>query len=134
MTVDMARHRLGFFATAVLLGVLMASLALPIDSTLPSMPLAAADFGVSDGAIQFSLSVFLAGIAAGQLFYGPISDRFGRRPVLLVAFVVFVASAAGCALSALERTRTPPNRCEGEPAPFLDGVEQRLAGGDGGED
>ena len=94
-----ARHRLGFLATAVLLGALMASLPLSVDSTLPSMPLAAADFGVSDGAIQFSLSVFLAGIAAGQLFYGPVSDRFGRRPVLLVAFAVFVASAAGCALS-----------------------------------
>ena len=97
---ERARHRLGFSATAVLLGMLMASLPLSIDSTLPSMPLAAADFGVSDGAIQFSLSVFLAGIAAGQLFYGPVSDRFGRRPVLLVAFVAFAASAAGCALSA----------------------------------
>ena len=82
------RHRLGFVATAVLLSVLMASLSFSIDSTLPSMPLAAADFGVSDGTIQLSLSVFLAGIAAGQLIYGPISDRFGRRQVLLVAFTV----------------------------------------------
>ncbi len=94
------RHRLGFVATAVLLSVLMASLAFSIDSTLPSMPLAAADFDVSDGTIQLSLSVFLAGIAGGQLIYGPISDRFGRRPVLLVAFAVFVAAVAGCALSA----------------------------------
>ena len=96
---DSTRHRLGFFATALLLSMLMASLALSVDSTLPSMPLAAADFGVSDGTIQFSLSIFMAGIAAGQLVYGPISDRFGRRPVLLAAFCVFVASAAGCALS-----------------------------------
>ena len=95
-----ARHRLGFVATALLLSLLMASLALSVDSTLPSMPLAAADFGVSDGAIQFSLSVFMAGIAMGQLLYGPVSDRFGRRPVLLVAFCVFVASVGGCALSA----------------------------------
>lgn len=95
-----ARYRLGFFATAVLLGVLMASLPLSVDSTLPSMPLAAADLRVSDGAIQFSLSIFMAGIAAGQLFYGPVSDRFGRRPVLLAAFAAFVAAAAGCALSA----------------------------------
>ena len=97
---DSARHRLGFVATAVLLGLLMSSLPLSVDSTLPSMPLAAADFGVSDGRIQFSLGIFMAGVAVGQLFYGPVSDRFGRRPVLLVAFAVFVASAAGCALSA----------------------------------
>ncbi|MDE0334259.1 MAG: multidrug effflux MFS transporter [Defluviicoccus sp.] len=96
---SIASHRLGFLATAVLLGALMASLPLSVDSTLPSMPLAAADLRVSDGAIQFSLSIFMAGIAAGQLFYGPVSDRFGRRPVLLVAFVVFAVSAAGCALS-----------------------------------
>lgn len=94
-----ARHRLGFVATALLLSLTMASLALSIDSTLPSMPLAAAAFGVSDGTIQVSLSVFLAGIAAGQLIYGPVSDRFGRRPVLLAAFCGFVASAAGCVLS-----------------------------------
>ena len=94
------RHRLGPVGTALLLSLMMAALALSIDSTLPSMPLAAAAFGVSDGTIQRSLSVFLAGIAAGQLFYGPMSDRFGRRPVLLAAFCVFVAAVAGCALSA----------------------------------
>ncbi len=97
---ESASHRLGFVATALLLSLLMASLPLSVDSTLPSMPLAAADFGVSDGTIQFSLSVFMAGIAIGQLFYGPVSDRFGRRPVLLAAFCVFVAAVAGCALSA----------------------------------
>ena len=97
---DSTRHRLGFVATAVLLGLLMSSLPLSIDSTLPSMPLAAADFRVPDGTIEVSLSVFIAGIAAGQLVYGPVSDRFGRRPVLLVAFVLFIAAAAGCALSA----------------------------------
>ena len=95
-----SEHRLGFVATALLLSLLMASLPLSVDSTLPSMPLAAADFGVSDGTIQFSLSIFMAGIALGQLFYGPLSDRFGRRPVLLAAFCVFVAAAGGCALSA----------------------------------
>ena len=93
-------HRLGFVATAALLSLMMASLPLSVDSTLPSMPLAAADFAVSDGTIQFSLSVFMAGIALGQLFYGPVSDRFGRRPVLLVSFCVFVAAAGGCAVSA----------------------------------
>ncbi len=97
---DTGRHRLGFIATALLLALMMASLPLSVDTTLPSMPLAAAEFGVSDGTIQFSLSVFIAGIAAGQLLYGPISDRYGRRPVLLVAFAVFLAAVAGCALSA----------------------------------
>lgn len=94
-----ARHRLGFAATALLLSLMMASLALSIDSTLPSMPLAAAAFGVSDGTIQLSLSVFIGGIAAGQLIYGPVSDRFGRRPVLLAAFCGFGVSVAGCAVS-----------------------------------
>ncbi len=83
----------------VLLGLLLATLPFAIDLTLPSMPMTAAAFGVSNAAVQFSLSAFVAGLAAGQLIYGPVSDRFGRRPVLMVGLGLFFAASLGCAFA-----------------------------------
>jgi DHA1 family bicyclomycin/chloramphenicol resistance-like MFS transporter len=51
--------------------------------SVPSLPLLAGAFAGSAGEVQLVLTVFLAGIAFGQLGYGPVSDRFGRRPVLI---------------------------------------------------
>ena len=83
----------------VLLGLLLATLPFAVDLTLPSMPMTAAAFGTSDAAVQFSLSAFVAGLAAGQLVYGPVSDRFGRRPVLMIGLGLFLAASIGCALA-----------------------------------
>ncbi len=83
----------------VLLGLLLATLPFAVDLTLPSMPMTAAAFGTDDAAVQFSLSAFVAGLAAGQLVYGPVSDRFGRRPVLMVGLGLFLAASIGCALA-----------------------------------
>jgi DHA1 family bicyclomycin/chloramphenicol resistance-like MFS transporter len=57
---------------------------------VPAMPAAAADLGVSPSLIQSTVTLYILGLAAGQLIYGPLSDRFGRRPVLLLSLAVYV--------------------------------------------
>ena len=65
----------------------------------PAFPLVAAELGVSDAEIQLTLTAFMAGIATAQLIYGPVSDRFGRRPVLLVSLVLATIGTIGVALA-----------------------------------
>jgi DHA1 family bicyclomycin/chloramphenicol resistance-like MFS transporter len=61
---------------------------------IPVLPLAAADFSVSRRAIQQAITLYLFGIAGGQLLYGPVSDRFGRRPTLIAALILYIAAGA----------------------------------------
>src|SRR5208282_6109061 len=61
---------------------------------VPVLPLVAADFGVSRGTIQLAITLYLFGIAGGQLLYGPVSDKFGRRPTLLISLGLYVAASA----------------------------------------
>lgn len=62
---------------------------------VPALPLAARDLGVAQGVVQLTLSTYVIGLALGQLTYGPISDRFGRRPVLVGGLLIYlVASVA----------------------------------------
>ncbi len=61
---------------------------------VPVLPLAAADFGVSRGTIQLTITLYLFGIAGGQLLYGPVSDRIGRRPTLIAALALYIAAGA----------------------------------------
>jgi MFS transporter, DHA1 family, multidrug resistance protein len=62
----------------------------------PSLPLLAAFFARPPGSVQLVLTLYVAGIAPGQLLIGPISDRFGRRPVLLCGLVLFLAGTVMC--------------------------------------
>jgi MFS transporter, DHA1 family, multidrug resistance protein len=66
---------------------------------VPALPLVAADFGVSRGAIQLAITLYLFGIAGGQLLYGPVSDKFGRRPTLLISLALYVAASAVAGLA-----------------------------------
>ena len=66
---------------------------------LPVLPLIGLDFGVSDARSQYVLTLFLAATAVAQLFIGSISDRYGRRPVLLAAFVIFLIGTLVCIFS-----------------------------------
>jgi MFS transporter, DHA1 family, multidrug resistance protein len=66
---------------------------------VPSLPLLARVFGGTPGRVQLVLTVFLAGIAVGQLVYGPISDRFGRRPVLIAGLALFLVGTLLCGLA-----------------------------------
>ena len=83
----------------VLLGALTAFAPLSIDMYLPSLPTIARTFSVSTGAAQGTLAAFLAGLAIGQFFYGPASDRWGRRGPILIGTILYVVATVGCALS-----------------------------------
>lgn len=75
----------------------------------PALPAIAADLQASSTDIQITFAVFMAGFAFGQLFYGPVSDRFGRRPILLVSLLIYgvgtVAVAVAPGLGALFAAR-----------------------------
>ncbi|KQN77242.1 multidrug effflux MFS transporter [Devosia sp. Leaf64] len=79
--------------------VLSALAILPLSVFLPSLPQMAADFGVHYGLIGFSLAAYAIVSASLQLVLGPLSDRFGRRPVILGALGVFIAATIGSALA-----------------------------------
>jgi DHA1 family bicyclomycin/chloramphenicol resistance-like MFS transporter len=83
----------------VLLGLLTAFGPMSIDMYLPSLPTIRAELGGSTSSVQLTLSAFTIGFAAGQLFYGPLSDRLGRRPVVLVGILLFIAASVLCASS-----------------------------------
>jgi DHA1 family bicyclomycin/chloramphenicol resistance-like MFS transporter len=72
---------------------------LGINMYLPSMPGMARALGVDFTTIQLTLSLYLGAMAVGQLIIGPLSDRFGRRPVLLIGLLTFVAGSAICLLA-----------------------------------
>ena len=86
-------------ALTVVLALLTALGPLSTDMYLPSLPAIAASFKASTGQTQLTLSAFLLGFAAGQFFYGPISDRIGRKPVLLFGLGLFTLASLICALS-----------------------------------
>jgi len=72
---------------------------LGINMYLPSMPGMARAFSVDFTTIQLTLSLYLAAMALGQLIIGPLSDRFGRRPVLLIGLTAFVVGSLICFLA-----------------------------------
>ncbi|WP_346315274.1 multidrug effflux MFS transporter [Acinetobacter sp. CWB-B33] len=71
-----------------------------IDMYLPSIPAMAEAMGSSEGSIQFSLMTFFAGLMLGQLVYGPLSDKFGRKPLIYTGLSIFILGSIGCALAA----------------------------------
>jgi len=72
---------------------------LAIDTYLPALPTIARELNASAAAVQVSLAMYFIGIALGQAFYGPLSDRTGRKPALSFGLTVFIASSVGCALA-----------------------------------
>lgn len=82
---------------STLLLVLIASLSpLSMHIYLPSLPGLAADLQASDAQVQLTLSVYLFAVAAAQLVIGPLSDRFGRKPVLFICLVTFLVATLFC--------------------------------------
>lgn len=80
----------------VLLALITAIAPAALHMLVPALPMLARAFDAAPGAVQLVLTLFLAGIAAGQLIYGPVSDRFGRRPVLLAELTLFLAGTVLC--------------------------------------
>ncbi|EFP8030642.1 multidrug efflux MFS transporter Bcr [Escherichia coli] len=87
------------FAIVFILGLLAMLMPLSIDMYLPALPVISAQFGVSAGSTQMTLSTYILGFALGQLIYGPMADSFGRKPVVLGGTLVFAAAAVACALA-----------------------------------
>jgi DHA1 family bicyclomycin/chloramphenicol resistance-like MFS transporter len=91
--------RPGTFALTTLLAALSAIGPLTTDMYLPSLPDIARQLDASTAQVQLTISAYLIGFAVGQIFYGPISDRHGRKPVLVAAITLYCVASLACALS-----------------------------------
>ncbi len=87
-------------AIVLILGLLGAFAPLATDMYLPSFHLMAEHFGVAEGSIEATLSVFFLGLAVGQAIYGPLIDRYGRRGPLLAGIGVYILATVFCLLTA----------------------------------
>ncbi len=83
----------------LLLGMLIALAPLSIDMYLPAFSHIGADFSVSISHVELSLTSFFIGLSLGQLFYGPITDRFGRKKPLYFGLSLYALASLGCALA-----------------------------------
>jgi DHA1 family bicyclomycin/chloramphenicol resistance-like MFS transporter len=83
----------------IFLGMMSAFGPFVTDMYLPGLPSMVEDFHTSEALVQLSLTMGMIGLAVGQVFFGPMSQKWGRRPVLLVSMVLFIAAAFLCVFS-----------------------------------
>src|SRR5690606_6572179 len=95
----MAASQKNGFLVFIILGLLSAIGPFSIDMYLPGFEAIAASLQTSVAHIQLSLTSFFIGIASGQIIYGPLLDRFGRKIPLIVGLVIYIATSVGCALT-----------------------------------
>lgn len=88
-----------YLILAILLGTLTAFAPMSIDMYLPSFPTLQHEFSGNPGLVQATLSMFFVGLSIGQAFYGPISDRFGRKLPLYVGVFLYIAGSIMAALT-----------------------------------
>ena len=91
--------RPGTFALTALLAALSAIGPLTTDMYLPSLPDIARQLNASTAQAQFTISAYLIGFAIGQILYGPVSDRHGRKPILIAAIALYCIASLACSLS-----------------------------------
>ncbi|MHC8316334.1 multidrug effflux MFS transporter [Pseudomonas sp. LB3P31] len=87
------------FRIILILGALSAFAPLAIDFYLPAFPAMALAFGTDEQHVQVTLAAYFLGLSIGQLIYGPIADRFGRRIPLLSGVVLFTVASLACAFA-----------------------------------
>jgi MFS transporter, DHA1 family, multidrug resistance protein len=87
------------FALTALLALLTALGPLAVDMYLPSFPDIGRLLGASPATVQLTLSLYMVAYAVGQIVYGPLSDRYGRLPVLRAALVIYCVASFACALA-----------------------------------
>jgi|SRR5579862_85122 len=92
----MTRTRRGDFLIILVLGALSTVSPFSIDMYLPAFPQIARDLGTTPAEISLSVSGYFIGLAFGQLFYGPLLDRFGRKTPLYAGLSLFVLASVGC--------------------------------------
>lgn len=94
------RARLGMRESVALMAALMALNALAIDMMLPALPAIARGLGVSHpNDQQYVIIAYTIGFGAGQMVWGPLADRFGRRPLLVVGLSLYALLAVSCAVA-----------------------------------
>jgi len=83
----------------ILMGALTAIGPLSIDMYLPAFPAIASDLSATSSEVERTLAAYLLGMAGAQLIYGPLADRFGRKPPLYGALFIYILASASCALA-----------------------------------
>src|SRR5690625_4965323 len=83
----------------ILLGILAAIGPLNIDMYIPGFSLIAEDFNTDENRVAFTMTSYFIGIALGQLAYGPLVDKYGRKKPLLIGLLIYILSAIGCAFA-----------------------------------
>lgn len=101
---DRSKHSgqkyLGEKGLLAFIGFLSAFIPLSTDLYLPALPHMADNFHVSVGLINLTLTLFFIFFAAATLFWGPLSDKYGRKPILLIGLILYTTASVLCALSA----------------------------------
>jgi DHA1 family bicyclomycin/chloramphenicol resistance-like MFS transporter len=87
------------FGFTLLLGLLSSLPTFGIDMILPSLSATAADLGATPADAGLAMSVYLFSLGAALLVYGPVSDRFGRKPIVRFGCVLVIVASVGCMLS-----------------------------------
>jgi DHA1 family bicyclomycin/chloramphenicol resistance-like MFS transporter len=80
----------------IFLGMMSAFGPFITDMYLPALPSMVNDFSTTESLVQLTLTMGMIGLAVGQIFFGPISQKWGRRPVLLVSMLCFIVGAVSC--------------------------------------
>ncbi len=88
-----------YFFLILILGALATISPFSIDMYLPGFPAIAKDLNTTIDRVQYSLTAYLIGISLGQLIYGPLLDRFGRKKPLYVGLAIYVLASIGCAFT-----------------------------------
>src|SRR5580692_2790328 len=101
MTEDNPAHAaIGFREFVVLAAALLATQAFAVDAMLPALPTIVRELMVANANHgQWVVTAYVVGVGVGQLFWGVMSDRFGRRPVLIGGLVLYVFAAVACAMT-----------------------------------
>jgi len=99
MTTHPSPQRLGPIAFLFLIGAMTAFPPVTTDIYLPALPQLTRDLHGATLQGQQTLAAYFVGLGLGQLFYGPWTDRIGRRPVMLIGVAIYLAATLGCALA-----------------------------------
>jgi len=83
----------------LILGTLTALVPFSVDMYLPGFPAIARDLDTTDARVSLTLTGFFLGISAGQLLYGPLLDRFGRKPPLYLGLLLYIVASIGCSFA-----------------------------------
>ena len=87
------------WAVLITLSLLMGFASISTDLYLPALPAMARGLAARSGTMEYTISGYLVGFSVGQLLWGPISDRIGRRLPVAIGLILFMIGSAGCALS-----------------------------------